>query len=128
MRDSTLDRAVQAAAEAISEYPDSDIACFEAEMTPRELAGLAVKAAAPHLADMHEEWLLARQRAERAEAEVERLRTLVASDWENEAKAFAKERALADLLAEALRPFGDHDLWRPAIAAALAAYDEARRD
>ena len=143
MAESPLDRAAEAAAEALfqttechgqGEYP---LPRWRAET----LARLAVEAAAPHLEAYHARlWSLRAERAEenleralevnrrlqqdleQAEAEAERLREWVRSHDEHRAK-YLHERALADRLAKSLSYPGDEQMRR----AALAAWEEARR-
>jgi hypothetical protein len=126
-----LDRAIEAAAEALR--------VDQRYMTdrPETLARIAVEAAAPHLAAVeiltvkdgkqaivaYTNW---KQRAERAEAEAERLKKLSTDHFRLAVRVgndMEAERALADRLAEALRP----PINTATRAAALAAWEEARR-
>jgi hypothetical protein len=110
----SLDRAIQAAIEALRETPYGE-----------RYARLAVEAAAPHLTSETMLRLVdaTQRRAEKAEAEVERLRALTVGDPTSIYHDHATERALADRLAERLMRYP----WDEEDVAALAEWEERRR-
>lgn len=118
----SLDRAVEAAVEAVNRA--------DPYATNNQIIRIAVETAAPHICPMeHESLPVVQDQAERAEAEVERLKE--AADYnfncyQEMGEWVTKEADLADELAEALQTIRK-TLPQIAYVAALAKWEEARQ-